>query len=993
MIPELTKFEQQVSLIMDSGVQFLDFGLNIEPRKENPGEFATKEGNHSLIRLKYDPRLEEFVQTDKPGKPIKPGQSMPVDQSLKLLDKLWLPIPFFKKSTAEEFSEGPINWARARIVELSSGESPENSSHRITIAIDTSVYPDRDGTDYLAPTLSNVNAGSTYALAWQSHQMHWFTESIWVNKWLEEVFLDNSKEKLGVYAEDMEQEITNLNHHAHYLNWLSIIGEYAKVPEIKITLNSADNKEPPIQVDMVLDVGNSRTCGILIEEHPQESDGMKKRYELELRDLSEPQHIYAEPFESRLEFAQANFGKDNCSVESGRNDAFVWPTFARVGKEASRLASCRRGTEGPSGLSSPKRYLWDEDPFEHRWRFSSSFDRSEREPYASAAPFNQLINSTGEALYNLPDDDPVFHTNYSRSSLMMFMLAEVLTQALSQMNSPAQRLKQNHASRPRHLRNIIITIPPSMPKPEREIYNKRVKEAVGLVWKALGWHPEDEPIDGDGAKLAWPPFPEIKLQWDEATCGQAVYLYTEIVNNFGGRPEEFFATMRRNSEQQESNKLTIATIDIGGGTTDLVISDYSLDAGGDGSAGRGAYIVPEQRFRDGFKIAGDEIVLETVQQLIIPAIAESLRTIGLNEPETLLSRLIGSEAVSVSDAMHRQQFTLQILYPIALKILGGFENSDPINNIEQQTYTFRELLQETGLPTQEIFDYFADGVCREKNDHQLAYDILDTPILLNMRKIHELFISNHLEICKTIRSLCEVVYLYNCDVLLLTGRPSKLPGIQALFRMFLPLPPSRIIPLQGYRTGSWYPFHKSGKVEDPKTTAAVGAMLCQLGQGRLPNFFFRSNAFKPYSTVKYMGQMDENSIIKSSSVYYSDIDLNNPDYELPDTSFEMRGLMQLGFRQFDVERWGASPLYTLSFNDENARKKLYDTGEACLIRLKKQRNSGRDQEGNEKFSIDSIESESISLRPNAVKLQLNTLTSVGINDNSYWLDSGSVYYR
>ena len=26
MIPELTKFEQQVSLIMASGVQFLDFG-------------------------------------------------------------------------------------------------------------------------------------------------------------------------------------------------------------------------------------------------------------------------------------------------------------------------------------------------------------------------------------------------------------------------------------------------------------------------------------------------------------------------------------------------------------------------------------------------------------------------------------------------------------------------------------------------------------------------------------------------------------------------------------------------------------------------------------------------------------------------------------------------------------------------------------------------------------------------------------------------------
>ena len=29
-----------------------------------------------------------------------------------------------------------------------------------------------------------------------------------------------------------------------------------------------------------------------------------------------------EPFESRVEFSQAFFGKDHCSVRSGRHDAF-----------------------------------------------------------------------------------------------------------------------------------------------------------------------------------------------------------------------------------------------------------------------------------------------------------------------------------------------------------------------------------------------------------------------------------------------------------------------------------------------------------------------------------------------------------------------------------------------------------------------------------------------------------------------------------------------
>ena len=66
----------------------------------------------------------------------------------------------------------------------------------------------------------------------------------------------------------------------------------------------------------------------------QEKDGLKKRYELELRDLTNPERIYTEPFESRVEFAQAFFGKDHWSLQSGRRDAFQWPTIARVGKEA-----------------------------------------------------------------------------------------------------------------------------------------------------------------------------------------------------------------------------------------------------------------------------------------------------------------------------------------------------------------------------------------------------------------------------------------------------------------------------------------------------------------------------------------------------------------------------------------------------------------------------------------------------------------------------------
>ena len=52
-----------------------------------------------------------------------------------------------------------------------------------------------------------------------------------------------------------------------------------------------------------------------------------------------------------------------------------------------------------------------------------------------------------------------------------------------QINSPAQRLKMSHASAPRQLRNIILTIPPAMPKPERAIFemNKRGEKPESLT--------------------------------------------------------------------------------------------------------------------------------------------------------------------------------------------------------------------------------------------------------------------------------------------------------------------------------------------------------------------------------------------------------------------------------------------------------------------------------------------------------------------------------
>jgi hypothetical protein len=991
MLAKLVNFESKVTLIANSGIQFLDFGLNLTLRKALPGEFVLQESNRSLARLVYDERTGHYYWPDRPGVPLSPQMSVPVDDSARLLDGVWLPVPLLRLQPPRRFAPGPETWARVRLVALAPEVAERvRHTHRLTLAVDTSLLLDADDLRYLAPTDADVGAGAAFAFAHRAHEVGWFPELPWVAGWIQEVFDERAGQQLRLPAEDVEAERARLAHHAHYLNLLAVIGETCCIPEIKLLGNKPTEVQPAVPVDMVLDVGNSRTCGILIELHAKEGDVLGRRYELELRDLSQPESRYNEPFESRVELAQATFGKDNWAHKSGRAGAFLWPTIARVGPEAARMAGRRRGTEGATGISSPKRYLWDEDRYDAGWRFNSAFVRTEIEPMATAAPFCNLINELGTALYVLPEADrmPVFIPHYSRSAMMMFMLAEVLTQALCQINSPAQRLRMPTSDLPRHLRTLILTVPPSMPKQERDLFAERMRQAVGLVWKAFGWHPEDAPTDGPGAELAWPPFPQIEVRWDEATCSQAVYLFSEIQNTFAGRVEELFAMAgkARPEAAGEGGLLRIATVDIGGGTTDLVINDYRLQGEG---AGANRTIEPEQRFRDGFKVAGDDILLEVIAATLVPALADAVTQAGVDEPGALLSRLIGTDPLDVQEGMLRQQLALQLLYPAGLAILKLYERFDPVLGAEPRSATLGELAAESRQeqPTSAILDWFAEGVREGSGGAARAFDVLACPVRLDLAQIHRLFMDEHLEVTRAVRSLSEILYLYDCDVLLLTGRPSRLPGIQALFRALLPLAPDRIIPMQDYRTGAWYPFNRRGRIADPKTTAAVGAMLCLLGQGRLPSFSFRSNAFKPYSTIRYLGMIDRNRMIKEADVYYRDVDLDDPEYQLPEISIPMTGMMQIGYRQLAAERWGAQPLYVLDFANDEVRRQLYDQGGGVLkVRLERLRGQNA-----ERFRVAAVElAGGRAFGRGVVALKLNTLNSVGFDQDSYWLDSGSI---
>lgn len=1001
MLAELTDFKENVSLIHNSGIQFLDFAFSLPTRKEY-GEFLQQHGEGAILRLIYNDRDDNFLipaAKDELPRTAEPQYSLSIDESLRLYEGVWLPLPYFRSVSQSAFSQGPTNWSRVQFSALKEPDEKGNT-WRATVIFDTKIFPEQANTQYLAPIDDDVKSGKTFALAAHNHQMGNFLELLWVNEWLTDIYKTQAERLLRHRADDNEEKLALKEHQAHYLNLLSILNERIKVPLIKVTDESI--RKTPVPVDLVLDIGNSRSCGILIEEHRDDNKGLSQQYQLQLRDLNQPMFVYNEPFDSRLEFAQPEFGKQDVSLKSGRSEAFTWPTIGRVGEEAFRLAAQRLGTEGSTGISSPKRYLWDDQLYTPGWRFNQAFVKSEREPLATAAPLIYMLNDAGKLLIRLNENErmPVFSPLYSRSSLMTMMLAEVVSQALMQINSPAQRLKMPHANVPRQLRHIILTVPPAMPKPERVIFEDAMKDALRMVWKALGW--EDMDYAGtDDASDGFPllhPRPDVHVKWDEATCGQLVYLFNETQTNFAGRTEEFFLATRRPDNQQaapENRSLKIASIDIGGGTSDLVITRYTLDTG----QGVNVRIVPKQLFREGFKVAGDDILLGVIRYYIQPAVKAAMMNVGHSDgaAESLMSQLFGSESIDAGKQVLRQQLTLQIFAPLALAILHRYEVYRPESGSEQIATTFGALLQTP--PTQKVLDYVDDAVRIGQLASEMPFSILEVPLSVDLAQLHKDFVdprSARMNICHSLRALCEVLWHYNCDILLLTGRPSRLPGIQSLFRQLQPVPPARILPLHGYETGAWYPFNKKGRIDDPKTTAAVGAMLCLLAdKSRLNNFYFRTANFHPYSTIRYLGLLDGNNVIKDSNIAYRDIELDAEDFELDEQQgFEARGEVRLGFRQLDNERWPASALYNLKINKPELAREL--TGDAVMhIKLAAERSRATRNEqavSPEKFQLNMLEVPDArgSYSKRDLTLQLNTLTGNGLGETHYWLDSGSI---
>lgn len=969
-----------ITLIPDSGLQFWPVLFTTEQIKnircwfweERNGEYDDGSPRYILHALQED--AETGVIKD----PLT-GRVPPEDQIydvtwkavVQSLQKQWLPLPFFALLSAEQggdklFRKGPGNWVRGRFAELEEGKI------HLDLVFDTSLEELQEDGVYNAPTFEDSQRQDHFKFVSSLQDIAWFLNEAWVGDWLLKTQQEAQEKAEQKTFSDRQYYCW---HYAVYQTFLQILQAVQQMPTIHLLDgNTEKNIQNVVEVDLVLDLGNSRSCGILIEDHLGQDLNFSSSYPLVLRDLSRPYLEYDQPFPSCIEFAKANFGNDLLSRRSGRSKAFFWPSPVRVGFEAAHLAGMRIGNEGLTGLSSPKRYIWDSRLSLQSWRYNSrSISDGGRiiDPPVNGA-FMAMISPEGRVLSDeerASGENITTQPNFSRSSLFTFMFVEILMQARLQMNSPQNREQRQDKTLMRRLRSIVLTMPPGMPVAEQKILQNRTKAAIDLCWKMLG--------------LSWNTRPQLQCRLDEATATQIVWLYNEITERLGGNVDEFMrlhGRLRPDPEQNEqmAPSIRVASLDIGGGTTDLMISSYTVPTG--------ETICPKQEFRESFKVAGDDILEHLITNVVLPPLAEALQQAGVQDTQALLSRMIGQDwgGQSEQERHLRKLFVSTILEPIAIAVLTEYE-----------AMTDRSIEGLTPFYVKDILGQDKENINRSASyihrQAELAgaqnFNIADVKFAIKVQHV-EASISHVMG--EVISNLCEAIWAYNCDVLLVSGRPSRFRRIVDIIKAAMPVPPHRIVGMYHYRVGAYYAFRDArNRISDPKTTVVVGASLCLQAEGKLQNFVLRTRDLKMYSTARFIGRLEKNGQLRNKNVWLSNIDLEGQASEdVGFTIHDFENTTRIGFRQLGIERWPASPLYTLEFGNFPGFNKVSLPLTVKIVRqdidLDKEQ-AQKDYSGREQFKIAEVtDQKGEQYPPRILSLRLQTMQNV----EGYWRDTG-----
>jgi hypothetical protein len=902
-----------------------------------------------------------------------------ISQVLKTLEGKWLPLPVFKNNAINQDFFGPIDWVRIFIKSINKDEI------EVVLAIDTTLAK-TDG-DIHSPLLSENPQENKFKLCDNEDLILSYFDSLTNCQWVEEYVRSYFK---------FEEGDSQTKHIASFVYLMRFLRSLDEFPSLQLLSDNAGL----IDVDMSVDIGNSHTCALLFENPNDLNFNLNKVKQLELIDLTQSYKRYNASFSTRLVFKQPDFG--NQITNLNQFSKFKWPSFVRVGDEAERLinnADVDQGirNESRSFHSSPKRYLWDSAASETDWHFYDDSDDIPKSVFLSG--LSEQLKSDGTIC-----TDGIFGTSakFSRKSLMTFVFLELIAQASRQINSFEFRSSHGNTQSRRRLKRIIISCPTAMIREEQIALRQCANDAFILFHNFSKVINNDRKLSFENDQIEIIPslrdlkFDESQLErridwiYDEATAAQILYLYGAIKHKFDGNAELFFKLYGKTTlaDAEDDKILTIGSLDIGAGTSDLMICNYSFNNI------ESTTITPTPIYSESFDLAGDELLKNLIQEIIIEgkqgANMQSNcsgvilnKGIELNIPEmsAKINGFFGRNSAQIDHKakMMRVSFINQIGIPIALKYLSIANEHQSYS----KTLTFDELFDKNP-PNQHLLEYF---------ERYFGFKFQTLVWNLNPQKVNDIIILTY---SKILEQISKIMHLYKCEIILLSGRPFSLLELHNHFLKFHPVNPNRIINLNNYWIGKWYPFSDNlGKINDPKSVVAVGSLLAMIGGKifKLDRFRIDTTNLKNElkSTANFIGKL-ENGRIHDTLMSEDQDEAEFTVYDIP---------YHIGFKRVNSNNYPAKNLYTFQFNDSNIKEQLglqihsETTSINDVVENRKNQLRGKlpfkitirreVEKDKEKLKIDYIlDKEQGDISKMNFELKLQSLP----NESGYWLDSG-----
>lgn len=909
------------------------------------------------------------------------------DCKLSAFENVWLPLPYFFKRTPKRFKFGPLNWARLKLIPKS--ESKGVKHYDAIVAFDTRAkYEVTDEYDECPVFPDKYRNDMDFALC--SNEFYLMDYCTSGKKWsyIDEYLLHLVHPTVQRVSQVKGANVRRTAYIATYAFLINYLVQKNLLPVIKLYKDvDVETKD----VDMVVDIGNSKTTALLIEDNTNFNQVRK----LELIDYTDlvvengdglKINKHADPFDMRLAFRKVDFG--DFGIKDGKQ--FVYPSLVRLGKEANTLlhlaTNSNDETESLSTYSSPKRYLWDWRPSKEEWQFLVLKGEKDNHILNLRGITNQL-KSDGTIDLN-GESGNTYH--YSRRSLMTFSFLEMLAQARTQVNSEEYRSNKfgfGKPNMPRKIKRIIVTCPTAMSKIEREALVHCAKDAVVLLENSEYDNPSENKNPGKAVEVipAVRSFKDEEDCWyyDEATCSQLVYMYGEVGHKYKGCCNEFFNLYGKVEEGEEQPSITVGSLDIGAGTTDLMISKYAY------IKGNVTTITPDPKFYDSFYFAGDDIVYALIKNAMLldedSAFRKELKDLSFAEYRQNIKNFFGKDynGQTVADRVLRKNFNIQYSIPLMCYFLELLKRGCKDCNV-RYVDVFADC-----PPNASVISEFKEklGIDITRLTWRFERDAICTIV----RK----------EIEPILKKVATIMYSYACDVVLLSGRPSSLPVIRDIFLKYYAVSPNRLITLNDYYVGDWYPFgENTGYIKDAKTIVAMGGVI-----GHYASEFSNLNKFiinldllkkKLKSTVNFIEASREGQPIE----YLLTPDKNQGDLmvsSVPET---------LKVRQIGMDSYPCRALYSIDFNRhkmaDKIRKRAILEGRECptdakvmaLVKdsidaLKKRMpfkmTIERDVEDKEKLSISAItDKNGNDIMDGNLEIHIQSL---GVNEQ-YWLDSG-----